>query len=152
MKKIISLLVLILMLVPSVGFSEVIDLTQYDDATLLNFLSGVTQEVDIRPGTTDYVLFPSGFYVGGIDIPVGSYDIILTKLSRSTSVIALFKTEGDYTKYVSTGTISDTNALFYENLTVHNYAVPIRLRIDEGYVLYLETDAFYSIRKSKFEI
>lgn len=74
MKKLIALLLLssILLTIPS--YASEIDLTQYSIEDLVALRDRITEEL-ANKGYTESEIMPSGEYVAGKDIAVGTYDI-----------------------------------------------------------------------------
>ena len=91
MKKLITLLFLIVSLIAvstSISFAEEVDLSSYSDNELLTLLGWVQGEIVARHIEKTAQL-PTGTYVGGKDIPVGTYVLTAAGAEKEYGIVYL---------------------------------------------------------------
>lgn len=93
-----------------VGYASDIDLKSLSDEEITQLFSDVEQELVDRNITKTSDLLP-GTYVGGVDIPVGGYDIMASANDEyfSVQITGVDKNTADYYYYESADPNTDGN-------------------------------------------
>ena len=93
MKKLISIIITLVMLVPTVSLADLPDISNLSKEELFQ-LDGIIQNLLFEQSLPDGVLLPAGNYVVGIDLPAGDYraDVV----SDTGGIINIYKTKEDY--------------------------------------------------------
>lgn len=131
MKKLITLILAFVLLLPAAALSDLPDISSLSDEELLQ-LDWKIQAILFDHQLDDGVLVPAGVYVVGADIPAGEYKA--DTVSDVGGMVKIYKTVSDYEK----GGLNYLSEIYLGNMWG---TLTFRLNIEPGNVLYIYSNS-----------
>lgn len=128
MKKGFLLLLVLCLMIASISttYAESVDLSNYDDSELLALLDQVQSEIVARH-IEKVAQLPAGTYVGGKDIPAGTYVLTSNGNEKDSGIVSLRSVNDDPDRYPS--------KLYEFVKSVNNYTVYITMEDGDTLIL-----------------
>lgn len=128
----------ILIIISNTTLAETVDMSKYTDGEIISLLERIQGEVVSR-GIERTATIEAGQYIGGKDIPVGSYILICKMDANHHGIIWLFAAddnlENDYQSKLYEHISFDREESFYINIeegSILNVPFTAQLRISSG--------------------